>query len=130
VKLPLNILLVDDELDVEFIFHVQFKNWVRKGLVNISFCDNADTALQKIRNKEESFDLVLSDINMPGKDGIKLLDELKKEFEGIAVYIISAYDRKDYITMAKELGADYYITKPIDFEHLKNRIKEVYLINT
>ena len=70
-------------------------------------------------------DLILLDINMPGKDGFQTLEEIKRtpEFSGIPVIFLSAYDRSNLKVKGLELGADDYITRPFEQAELLARIR-------
>ena len=76
-----------------------------------------------LENQEEaSIVLILSDINMPGMNGLELLRILKEKFPDLKVFMITAYgDEKNYQT-AITYGADDYITKPVNFDTLKIKI--------
>ena len=75
--------------------------------------------------RDKKPDLVLLDINMPGKDGFQTLEEIKEqpELAGTPVLFLSAYDRPNLKVRGLELGADDYITKPFDKAELVARIK-------
>ena len=71
-----------------------------------------------------SFDivLILSDINMPGKSGLDLLKEVKDRFPQLKVMMVTAYGDQQNYDRAFALGADDFITKPIDFDALREKI--------
>jgi two-component system, response regulator, stage 0 sporulation protein F len=68
---------------------------------------------------------VLSDINMPGMDGLKLLGEIKQRFPGLPVMIVTAYGDDERRRQASEYGAAEFLTKPVDFEHLKAQLRQL-----
>ncbi|NOX48142.1 MAG: response regulator, partial [Chlorobi bacterium] len=80
---------------------------------------NVNDALDIVNN--EKIELVLTDINMPGKSGFQFISELKEgeETHGIPVLVISSYDSKDIIARAMELGAVGFMRKPFLQYHLK-----------
>lgn len=121
----LRILVVDDEPDVEMLFRQRFRKELREGLFDISFVLSAEQALQVLEDeKPVQPSLVLSDINMPGMTGLQLLEKVKQEYPELKIVMISAYAQSDYEVKARELGADDFIAKPIDFRHLTERLKE------
>ena len=68
---------------------------------------------------------VLSDINMPGTDGLQLLGEIKQRFPDLPVMMVTAYGDDERCRRAVAYGAADFLTKPLDFEHLKaQRIRE------
>ena len=119
----MRLMVVDDEQDVKFLFQQKFRKELKAGKLEMHFEFSGETALEYVENLEngDSF-LVLSDINMPGMNGLELLRRIKERFTHIKVYMITAYmDEYNYQT-AMEHGADDYLTKPIDFDTLKNKI--------
>ena len=93
---PMKVLIVDDERDIELLFRQKFRKEVRAGVVELCFAFSGEEALASLRD-DESADvvLVLSDINMPGMTGLELLREVKSEFSGIRVHMITAYGDED-----------------------------------
>jgi CheY-like chemotaxis protein len=121
----LKILLVDDEEDAEMLFKQVFRNEIKKHDFEFHFAINAEEALKYIFLLNP-FDvvLVLSDINMPGMNGLDLLKEIKTLFPSMKVIMITAYDNEQNYIQALNYGADGFMAKPVDFELLKKKIKE------
>jgi YesN/AraC family two-component response regulator len=88
------------------------------------FAFSGEEALHYLSNRPLDLALVLSDINMPGMDGIELLKRIKTQSPALSIFMITAYEGKDFVQNAMDNGADGYLTKPIDFESLKKRILE------
>lgn len=124
--MPVKILVVDDEQDVEFLFRQKFRKEIKSTEFEFYFAFNGDQALQFMATLNP-FDLVmlLSDINMPGMTGLELLRRVKEQFPYLKVIMVTAYgDQKNY-NDAHALGADDFVTKPVDFEGLKERILKI-----
>ena len=68
---------------------------------------------------------VLSDINMPGMDGLQLLGEIKQRFPDLPVMMVTAYGDDERRRQAAEYGAAEFLTKPVDFEHLKTQLRQL-----
>ena len=68
---------------------------------------------------------VLSDINMPGMDGLELLGEIKQRRPDLPVMMVTAYGDDDRRRRARELGACEFITKPVDFDQLKEQLRQL-----
>ena len=85
---------------------------------------NGREALSKIKSHQP--DLILLDLMMPVLDGFAVLAEIKadNDLRDIPVIIVSAADDSKSIVKGIKQGADDYITKPIDAEHLKKKVKE------
>ena len=116
-------LIVDDEHDVEILFLQRFRKEIRNGEVELNFAFNGDEALTYLHSLNP-FDLVvvLSDINMPGMTGLELLKIIKTEYKDLRVMMITAYgDEKNYKN-AISIGADDFLTKPVDFNMLKEKV--------
>ncbi|MBT8399376.1 MAG: response regulator, partial [Rhodothermia bacterium] len=118
---PLEVLVVDDEADVAWLFKQRFRREIRKGQLVIHFALSGQEALDYLRSGgAASVVFVLSDINMPGMTGLELLKAIKEEFPDLSVHMITAYaDEKNYTT-AMKFGADGYFNKPVDFDSLRN----------
>jgi two-component system, chemotaxis family, chemotaxis protein CheY len=119
----MKMLVVDDEGDVELLFSQRFRKEIREGEVELNFAFNGDDALKYIKSLQP-FDLVvvLTDINMPGMTGLELLKIIKTEYKDLHVMMITAYgDEKNYHN-AITIGADEFLTKPVDFTLLKEKI--------
>jgi len=114
-----NILVVDDEHDVQYLFKQYFRRQVKKGEITFHFALSAEDALEKLTHIATDLMLVLSDINMPGMTGLELLRIVKARFPRLRVVMITAYNDNDNRETALAHGADGYLTKPIDFLELQ-----------
>ena len=119
----MKVMVVDDEEDIQSLFKQKFRKQIKSGQIEFHFSLSAEAALNYLENQEEaSIVLILSDINMPGMNGLELLRILKDKFPDLKVFMITAYgDERNYQT-AIAYGADDYITKPVNFDTLKNKI--------
>jgi CheY-like chemotaxis protein len=68
---------------------------------------------------------VLSDINMPGMDGLQLLGEIKRRLPDLPVMMVTAYGDDERRRQAAEYGAAEFLTKPVDFEYLKAQLRQL-----
>ena len=117
------ILVVDDEPDVEALFHQQFRRELRASRFAMEFAQSAPMALQRITNAgDESLILILSDINMPGMSGLDLLPKAKAIRPDVPIIMITAYGDPETKRKALENGAEALLTKPIDFRTLRSEI--------
>ena len=69
--------------------------------------------------------MILSDINMPGMDGLKLLSAIRQCFPDLPVMMVTAYGDEDRRRRANELGAFEFLTKPVDFVRLKEQLRQL-----
>lgn len=118
----MKIMVVDDEEDIQSLFKQKFRREIKEGKVEFYFALSAESALTYLQNQETFVVLILSDINMPGMNGLELLKIIKDNYPEIKVFMITAYgDERNYRT-ALEYGADDYINKPVNFEQLKEKV--------
>ncbi len=106
MKENVRILVVDDEAIMR---NLLLKILEQEGY-QISLASSADEALEKLKN--ESFELVLSDVKMPGTSGFDLLKAIKKSWPNIACIMMTGYGDAYTVKEALMFGADEYITKP------------------
>jgi two-component system response regulator AtoC len=109
----MKILVVDDEAPV--------RDMIKKGLsqmggYNVEVAKNGLEAIEKI--EKDIFDLVLTDLKMPEMDGLELLKTLKGIRPEVMVILMTAYGSIETAVEAMRLGANDYITKPIDLNEL------------
>ena len=122
----LSILVVDDEADVAELFRQRFRREARQGTYVLHFAHSGDHALQLLDNEiKPELLAVLSDINMPGMDGLTLLGEIKERFPDLPVIMVTAYGDDERRQRASELGAAEFIAKPVDFDLLKEQLQQL-----
>lgn len=114
-------MVVDDEADVRLLFEQRFRREIRAGEIEFYFALSAREALDFLETHEEDV-LILSDINMPGMNGLDLLKTVKSKHRHLKVFMITAYGDAEYHRRALEYGCDDYLTKPIDFALLKEKL--------
>jgi len=121
----MKILVVDDEKDIQPLFQQRFRREIKNGELEFVFAYSGEEALECLQQYLHQAVLILSDINMPGMSGLELLKNIKEKHHQPppVVMMITAYGDADNYNMAMELGADDFITKPVDFGTLKETIK-------
>jgi CheY-like chemotaxis protein len=121
----MNILVVDDEKDIQPLFLQRFRREIKNGEINFKFAYSGEEALNFMKNYLHEAVLILSDINMPGMSGLELLERIKQKNHTPPplVMMITAYGDKENYEKAMQLGADDFLTKPVDFKSLKEKIK-------
>ncbi len=119
-------LVVDDERDVEMLFRQKFRKEVKSGLLELEFAFSGEDALAFLESKQPpDIVYIFSDINMPGMTGFDLLEKVKTQFPQIKVSMISAYGDNENYERAMNSGAKEFFTKPIDFDSLKNELRQL-----
>lgn len=124
--MSVSILVVDDEADVAELFRQQFRREVRQGRYVIHFAQSGEEALDKLdRGVEPELVVILSDINMPGMDGLGLLSKVREQRAELPVIMVTAYGDDERRRKAAELGAREFVTKPVDFAQLKQQLQQL-----
>ncbi len=114
-----NILIVDDEQSYRQLLSLVFE----ESGHTIRIAKNGREALELL--KEESAEVIISDVRMPDMDGISLLRETRKILPDVGVILMTAFATVDTAREAFILGADDFIQKPFDVEELKLLVKKI-----
>ena len=124
----MKILVVDDEKDVQFLFQQRFRKEIKSGEIEFDFAFSGEEALTYLADNDKEAVLILSDINMPGMTGLELLRNIKEKHRvpPPVVMMITAYGDEENYNIAMQLGADDFLTKPIEFNLLKDKLKEIH----
>ena len=122
--MPVKILSVDDETDLELLLTQYFRREIRKGEYEFHFAHNGLEALAMLL-KHKDFDIILSDINMPEMDGLTLLTKINEmRNPALKCIMVSAYGDMGNIRQAMNNGAFDFATKPIDLDDLSLTIEK------
>src|SRR5579863_68586 len=114
-----NLLIVDDDPNTLASLSRAF----RLAGHDATVCDNAVKALELAR--AGSFDLVFSDVVMPGKDGLSFLEDLRREGIAVPVVMMSGQAHIDMAVRATKLGALDFLEKPVSTEKLLLTVENV-----
>jgi two-component system, response regulator, stage 0 sporulation protein F len=120
-----SILIVDDEPDVAELFRQRFRREAREGTYVLHFATSGEQALDLLNEVRPELIVILSDINMPGMDGLTLLGEIKRRRPDLPVMMVTAYGDDERRKRAVEGGAMDFLTKPVDFELLKENLRRL-----
>jgi two-component system response regulator (stage 0 sporulation protein F) len=115
----MKILVVDDEEGARELFNTILSD---EGYA-VTLAISGEDALSRL--KEDAFDLVVTDIKMPGMDGLQLLQEIRKSGARSDVIMVTAYGEVESYLKAMSLGAAEYINKPIRIKELKRIVHKV-----
>ena len=115
----MKILLVEDE--------IKLAKSIKTGLIQegyvVDYLENGEFAERRILMDKNSYDIILLDINIPGKDGLSLCKDLRKQNITTPILMLTAKDTKQDIVLGLNSGADDYLIKPFAFEELLARIR-------
>ena len=119
----MRIMVVDDEKDIKMLFEQRFRREIKSGKLAFLFAFSGEEACDYLSsNGAENVNHILSDINMPGMNGLELLKWIKKNYPGLKVAMITAYGDESNYRKAVEYGCDGYLTKPLDFSELNEKV--------
>ena len=122
--MSVSILVVDDEPDVADLFRQRFRRDARQGKYVMHFAASGEQALELLKDEiQPELIVILSDINMPGMDGLELLGEIKQRRPDLPVMMVTAYGDDERRRRASELGASEFINKPVDFDQSKESLQ-------
>ncbi|MBS1763590.1 MAG: response regulator [Bacteroidetes bacterium] len=120
------ILVVDDEKDVELLFRQRFRSELKTQKILLHFAFSGEDALRYLQSQTANDVLmVLSDINMPGMNGLQLAEEVKSKFPQLKLIMVSAYGDDNNRHEAEKKGVDDFVTKPVEFDVLKSRMNRL-----
>ena len=124
--MSVSILVVDDEPDVADLFRQRFRREVRQGTYVLHFAVSGEEALDELADGiEPPLIVILSDINMPGMDGLALLHEIRTRRPDLPVIMVTAYGDDERRRRATEYGAAEFFIKPVDFDFLKAQLRQL-----
>ena len=123
--MSVSILVVDDEPDVAELFRQRFRREARQGTYVLHFAASGEEALDQLSEVRPELIVILSDINMPGMDGLALLREIKRRRPDLPVMMVTAYGDDERRRRAAEDGAMDFLTKPVDFDALKESLQRL-----
>nr|WP_322622897.1 response regulator [uncultured Flavobacterium sp.] len=123
----MKILVVDDEADVQPLFLQRFRKEIKNHEIEFDFALSGEDALEYLHEKHNEVVLILSDINMPGMSGIELLSRIRNEYKipPPLVMMVTAYGDEQNYQQAMQHGANDFLTKPLDFALLKDKLKNL-----
>jgi heterodisulfide reductase subunit A2 len=115
-----HILVVDDEL----VVRDSLKEWMKDEGFSVSMAESGDQALEKL--EANPFHLMLTDIKMPGMDGVALLEQVKARYPEMTVVMMTAYATVETALDAMKMGALDYLMKPFDPEKMIPMVNRIY----
>ena len=106
------LLVIDDNKDLVSMIKEYFKNH-NDIMVSLDANDGVE-GLKLIEKRGEDYDVIILDLNMPNKDGISVLETMRKKNMSKRVIVLTSYNNPEIIRRVSELGVNYYILKPFE----------------
>ena len=120
----IKVLMIDDNVSLVDMVCEYFSDHKRIEIVDCAY--DGEEGLNKIVNSGDSYDLVLLDLIMPKKDGLYVLEELKKKNITKNIIVETSYNEPKVIRKVSEYGVNYYILKPFDLLDLESKILDIF----
>lgn len=115
----LKMLYVEDDVSIQTFM----LRYLKKFFLSVVVANNGQEGLQAYKN--ESFDIVITDLSMPVMNGFEMITEIKKINPDQPLLITSAHSESDYMFKAIKIGIDGYIIKPFEYEQLNQELYKI-----
>ncbi|MEM7371998.1 MAG: response regulator [Bacteroidota bacterium] len=125
MTIPIKILVVDDEADMQELVKWQFRRGIKKKQYEFQYALSGLQALEILKADSE-IDIILLDINMPEMDGLTMLGKVKETALMLKTIMVTAYGNMNNIRAAMNGGAFDFVTKPINITDLKTTIAKAF----
>ena len=120
-----NALYVEDDFSTRDTLVSVLEKFFNKIIVSIDGQDGYNKYNESIKNGED-IHLIISDINMPIKNGLNMLSDIRKMNEDVPCIFLTAYNESEYMLEAIKLGVSRYVVKPIHIPDLMQNIEEIF----
>ena len=117
------LLVVDDNVAMVELIKEYFRESSKIEVALTAY--DGEEALEKISNEEDKYDVLILDLIMPKKDGLYVLEELKKSKKQKNIIVLTSYNEPDTIRRVSEYGVRYFMLKPFDFKEFEKKILEL-----
>lgn len=117
------LLVIDDNKDLVSMIKEYFKNH-NDIMVSLEANDGVE-GLKLIEKRQDDYDVIILDLIMPNKDGISVLETMRKKNISKKVVVLTSYNNPEIIRRVSELGVNYYILKPFELSELEKRVMEL-----
>lgn len=114
------ILFVDDEVINLFVLKKRFEEEY-----NVLTAEDAEDAIKKVNENKDSLNAIISDLRMPGMDGLEFIDKVKPDVIDIPCFLLTGYDRNKEIEGAiSSQKIQHLFKKPFDYQEIDSILKE------
>ncbi len=117
----IKLIVVDDNVELVSMIKEYFSGHADISVVGTA--KDGEEGMELIRNVD-SYDVVLLDLIMPKKDGLEVLQDMKKENISKKVIVLTSYNTQEMIRKVSEMGVNYFMLKPFEFSFLEKKIME------
>ncbi len=118
----IRVLMIDDNVELVKMIKEYFSSHANIKLVLDA--NDGERGIELIKNNQNDFDVIILDLIMPKRDGLAVLETIRKENIDKKVIVLTSYNAQDMIRKVSEYGVDYFILKPFELSDLEKRIEE------
>ena len=123
----IKVLMIDDNHELVEMVKEYFSS--NKNIKLILTAHDGEEGLNLIKNNQDDYDVIILDLVMPKKDGVSVLEDMKRLGLNKKVIVLTSYNTQDMIRKVSELGINYFILKPFELAELEKRILECMSLN-
>ncbi len=116
------VLMIDDNVDLVSMIKEYFKDHANIELVLEA--NDGERGLELIKTRQNEYDVIILDLIMPKKDGLSILESMRKEQIDKKVIVLTSYNAQEMIRRVSEYGINYFILKPFELSDLERRIED------
>ncbi len=117
------VLLIDDNIELVKMIKEYFSS--RTNIEVVKEFYDGEEGFNYIKQNSQDFDVMILDLIMPKKDGIAVLEDMKKHGIDKKTIILTSYNTQDMIRKVSEMGVDYFILKPFELKELEKRVEDL-----
>ena len=114
--------MIDDNIELVSMIKEYFNN--HASIEVVLEASDGEEGITLAKNHESEYDVILLDLIMPRKDGLSILEDLRRENFDKKVIVLTSYNTQDMIRKVSELGVNYFMLKPFELSDLERRIEE------
>lgn len=122
------ILMIDNNKELVVEVEKYFKNHVSNIEISL-YAEDGEKGLDLIINNQKDYDIIVTDLILPKRDGLSLIETIKRKNIDKKIIVLTSYNSQDMIRKISELGIDYFMLKPFDIQELERRIEDLSNIN-
>ena len=116
------VLMIDDNIDLVSMIKEYFKD--HASIEVVLEANDGERGLELIKTRQNDYDVIILDLIMPKKDGLSILEAMRKEQIDKKVIVLTSYNAQEMIRRVSEYGISYFILKPFELSDLERRIED------
>jgi len=116
------VLMIDDNIDLVSMIKEYFKD--HASIEVVLEANDGERGLELIKTRQSDYDVIILDLIMPKKDGLSILEAMRKEQIDKKVIVLTSYNAQEMIRRVSEYGISYFILKPFELSDLERRIED------